>query len=512
MSTTDATPTQATVSLDEVVASFADLPTLAPVAVQVIRLADDENASMADLAAAISVDPGLSARLLRLANSAMYAQTKQVTNLDRATALLGLRTVKLLSLGFSLVANLNSGAIDTSIIWRRSLAGSVLARRMATETDKRLADDAFVAGLLSNTGKLALAEHGAYIEAVRANGPWMDQEQELAALGFTSDEATGQILTAWGLPDIMSTVIARRMDPPDERPAAQLAGILQASDAAARLLLEDDDEGRAAALDAAERSAGQHLEMGLDQLETLIHEVSPELDEIASMFDFEAIASTPINELMLMAKTKMAQLSLDTASALSHEQQRNQALASDNERLAAEASTDPLTGLPNRRTFQAYLTNQVDGRVRKPRSSALGVIMLDLDHFKSINDNFGHGVGDEVLQGTGARISEATRRGELSARIGGEEFAVILPDVSPEELTKAAERFRALIGDEPIDTSLGPLSVTASVGAAYALDLAQGAGSALVASADSALYASKNAGRNRVSVVPMTVGSTPHIN
>lgn len=496
--TTGSAPVETPVTIEEVVAGFADLPTLAPVAVQVIRLADDENASMSDLAAAIRVDPGLSAKLLRLANSAMYGQSKEVTNLDRATALLGLRTVKLLSLGFSLVTNLGHDAIDTTVIWRRGLATSILARRLATECDRRLADDAFVAGLLSNIGKLALADHQVYVDAVEAHGSWLTPDQERTHMGFSSDEVTALILASWGLPDIMAAVIRDRHQPPSELPASSLASILQVADAASWLLLDNSDEGRAAALEAAENGASTHLGLSLDQLEALIDEVSPELDEIAAMFDLEAIAATPINELMMMARTKMAELSIDTASALSHEQRRNQALASDNERLAAEASTDPLTGLPNRRTFQAYLTNQIEGRVRKPRSSAIGIIMLDLDRFKEVNDRYGHGVGDEVLQAAGKRIQMATRRGELSARIGGEEFAVILPDVSGSELRQAAERFRALIAAEPVETKIGPLSITTSVGASFAWDIDHGAGASLLATADAALYQSKSSGRNCV--------------
>jgi diguanylate cyclase (GGDEF)-like protein len=502
-----ATPT---ITIDEVVAGFADLPTLAPVAVQVIRLADDENASMADLAAAISVDPGLTARLMRLANSAMYGQTKEVTNLDRATALLGLRTVKLLSLGFSLVTTLDDGPIDTSIIWRRSLATSVLARRLATVEDRRLADDAFVVGLLSNIGKLALAEQPAYATVVSEQGPWMTAETEQRCLGFTSDEVSALILASWGLPGLISDVVRGRSNPPDDtlesRPDAKLAGILHVADAAAQLLLDEDDAGKAGAIERIGEAASAHLTLTGEEVEALIDEASSELDEIAAMFDLEAIATTPVTDIILAAKAKMAELSLDMVTALSEEQQRTKTLQSDNERLAAEASTDPLTGMANRRTFDAYLTNQIEGRVRKPRSSALGVIMIDIDHFKSVNDSYGHAVGDDVLKVVGNRIRAATRRGELSARVGGEEFAIVLPDVSGPEINQAGERFRALMADEPIDTAIGPLAVTASIGASYVYDVDHDAASAIMAAADAALYESKNTGRNRVTCWPMKDG------
>jgi diguanylate cyclase (GGDEF)-like protein len=497
---TDTTPVpvDAQEKLNQVVAGFSDLPTLAPVAMEVIRLADDENASMGDLASAISSDPGLASRLMRLANSAMYGQSQEVTNLDRATALLGLRTVKLLSLGFSLVANMSQGSIDTSTIWRRSLATSVLARRLAADTDRRLSDDAFIAGLLSNIGKLAMADDATYLSAMAEHGLWLSPDQELTVLGFTSDQVTARILGEWGLPPLLSRVIAERHDPPEEGVEATLAGILQVADSAAMLLLCETDDDKARALETLRIGGETHLDVTLTELEGIISDVSPELDDIALMFDLQAITTIPVTDIVMAAQAHMASLSLDVVTALSHEQQRNQALTTDNQRLAAEASTDPLTGLPNRRTFDAYLDNQIEGRARKPRASAVGVIMMDLDRFKSINDNFGHGVGDEVLKETGTRILEATRRGELSARVGGEEFAIILPDTTSDELALAAERFRSLIGDTPISTSIGPLPVTISVGAAQTHRPVSGSQSSLLAEADAALYESKNNGRNRV--------------
>ncbi|MFQ5556497.1 MAG: GGDEF domain-containing protein, partial [Acidimicrobiales bacterium] len=169
--------------------------------------------------------------------------------------------------------------------------------------------------------------------------------------------------------------------------------------------------------------------------------------------------------------------------------------------LAEQAATDSLTGLPNRRTFDAYLANQVAGRARRSRDTGLALLVLDLDHFKSVNDNYGHGVGDEVLREVSTRIREATRRGELCARLGGEEFAVVLPDTDQEEVAATAERFRHLIGDEPVDTSIGPLTITVSIGGGHTRgeshdDIATG----LLRCADTALYRAKAAGRDRVSM------------
>ncbi len=492
-----------TISMETVVARFSDLPTLAPVAVEVLRLADDENASMNDIANAISNDPGLTVRLLRLANSAAYSRGSEVTNLSTAAMLLGLQTLKMVVLGFTLVADMGTEKFDSSIVWRRGLASSVLARRFASMMSPELAEDAFVAGLLANIGKLALAEEPVYVDAVEENGPWLTPSQEERMFGLTSDEATAQILTNWGLPELLVEAIRTRHAPSGRADQTPLGAILEVSDDASRLILAEDDTVRANALDSLNSSAATILGMTIGDVELVVSELEPELEEMAKTFDLGSMNQTPVDEIVRAAQTQLTMLSLSLATQLNEEQTRNENLTELNRKLEEEASTDSLTGLPNRRTFDAYMSNQVAGRLRNPRSTMLALVMFDLDHFKAVNDNFGHGVGDEVLKEVGRRLIEGSRRGELSARVGGEEFAIIMPDIVAQELDGAAERMRAMIGDEPIETAMGPLAVTASIGASYTAVTRADVESALYKRADEALYESKNGGRDRVTIKPL---------
>ena len=181
-----------------------------------------------------------------------------------------------------------------------------------------------------------------------------------------------------------------------------------------------DEETEPAALEACQHGAQVHLGLEGDAFDEMLVEAGPAVAEIADMFSMDGLNDTPVTDLLLRARENLARVSLDVVAALSEEQQRSSQLESENERLTNEAATDPLTKLPNRRSFGGYVENQVAGRMRNDRPGSLGMIMMDIDKFKSVNDTFGHGVGDDVLKGLAARLEEITRKGEMVARLGGE--------------------------------------------------------------------------------------------
>ena len=163
------------------------------------------------------------------------------------------------------------------------------------------------------------------------------------------------------------------------------------------------------------------------------------------------------------------------------------------------AVTDPLTGLHNRRYAEPQLERMAERARRSGQSFAM--MMIDIDHFKAINDRWGHSAGDEVLREFGRRLSDAVRPGDLVARIGGEEFLVAMPETSDRLAQIAAERLCALIEEEPfVLPNRTPLHVTVSIGVAMGGVRAEEALGAVFERADSALYAAKTAGRNTVSL------------
>jgi diguanylate cyclase (GGDEF)-like protein len=156
--------------------------------------------------------------------------------------------------------------------------------------------------------------------------------------------------------------------------------------------------------------------------------------------------------------------------------------------------TDPLTGLPNRREFNDRLAERMSAWSR--RKEVFTLMLLDVDHFKRLNDQYGHVVGDRVLAGIGRALQAAVRREDAVARYGGEEFAVLLPSTSLEQAARAAQNVREAISRVTVDHNGKKICVTASGGLAtiYGKEESEG----LIQRADSALYAAKGAGRNCV--------------
>jgi diguanylate cyclase (GGDEF)-like protein len=166
------------------------------------------------------------------------------------------------------------------------------------------------------------------------------------------------------------------------------------------------------------------------------------------------------------------------------------------DRLRADADLDSLTGLANRRRFRVALAREVE-RWRRYRVPC-ALLMLDIDHLKSINDKFGHPVGDMVIRQIAQTLKEISRDNDTAARLGGEEFALLLAGIDLQRAVSAAERLRVVLSGKQVE---GVGNVTVSIGVAGCPESATSE-RVLYSASDDALYVSKNAGRDRVSVAP----------
>jgi diguanylate cyclase (GGDEF)-like protein len=166
--------------------------------------------------------------------------------------------------------------------------------------------------------------------------------------------------------------------------------------------------------------------------------------------------------------------------------------------LASMVLSDPLTSCLNRRGLDQALAREVSRSTRA--GSALSMVALDLDHFKAVNDTYGHPVGDQVLRELGALLLQTARGGDVVARTGGEEFTVLLPDTDPAGAYRAGVRFCEAVRAHAFMAGERRLTLTVSVGVTSVMETTGDIAAALKARADGALYAAKRGGRDRVRV------------
>ncbi|MGF1525544.1 MAG: diguanylate cyclase [Candidatus Competibacterales bacterium] len=166
--------------------------------------------------------------------------------------------------------------------------------------------------------------------------------------------------------------------------------------------------------------------------------------------------------------------------------------------LSQAALRDFLTGVYNRRYFQAQL--DMDFQDARRCGNALAVLLIDIDHFKAVNDTHGHGVGDDLLAKLCALISHVIDRNDILARHGGEEFALLCPGLDSREVAILAERIRLAVVEHSFFDVVGDLPVTVSIGVASYPEVAVATPAELLDRTDQALYSAKGLGRNRVAV------------
>jgi diguanylate cyclase (GGDEF)-like protein len=180
-------------------------------------------------------------------------------------------------------------------------------------------------------------------------------------------------------------------------------------------------------------------------------------------------------------------------------QRENLDLVVKNRTLSEVSSRDALTGLYNRWFVIEKIDSEMNRAMR--HGSPMSLIMLDIDHFKRVNDTWGHGVGDQVLQAIGKLLRESCRVYDVPGRYGGEEFCIVLPETKPGNTGVVAERIRSRLEETELPCGETSISVTASIGIA-GMDLPEInellSPAALIDRADRALYSAKNRGRNRV--------------
>jgi diguanylate cyclase (GGDEF)-like protein len=474
-----------------------------------VRVCSDPDGDVGELADVLARDPILAGQVLRVANSAFYYRGSEVTSLHRAAMVIGMRALKVVALGFTLSSEMPqkgvAAGLDLKVYWHRSVLNAVIARALARPVDQPVAEEAFLCGLLSEIGKLALthAAPDAYGAVVAESGGWPSDELERERLGFVSGEAAELLLRGWGVPEmlVLGAAYASRSeqvsaDGPDEaRRIARIVGLAQLGTA----VLFDDD--KAAALVRFINEADLRFGLKQEAVEALLASIQEDTGEAAQMLSLDVPADVSYQGLVDQARALMVSMSVEAMMRLDETSRTVAVLERENEDLQAKAHTDGLTGLPNREMLDRYLEQQVALRLREELPGLLGVMLVDVDRLGQFSEMLGHAAGDEVLRAVAAALRTSTREADMLGRYGRERFCVVVPHAMPDTIAEAAERLRTAVEAHQIDLGdLGQWSVTSSVGCAYQRINGPGDLAKLMTAADAQLYQAKRAGGNRVAV------------
>lgn len=507
--------------IKEALSKAEHLPSPPSVATQVLDLAAQDDVDIDEVSEVISRDPALTTKLLKVANSALFATAHPVSTVRQAVMVLGMRTVKIMVLGFSLVQTdgREDEDFDYQAFWRTSLTAAVAGRVFAQHFDRRLRDEAFVAGLLQDIGVLAAKEawprkYQSILERRGQDGASM-HELETEILGVDHQAIGAYLLRSWGIPEQICHAVENhhRADAVGESHTEVQVRLVRIAELASIVAHNfhrpdfdpDSPEFITGIAELRDRLSRWFSCAEENQISALLDEICKNVSEMSGTFDLGKTDRTQLAAIQAAASQLMVQLSLGMSVDVVEAQRRAAVaevrateLEGHNRELTELATTDSLTGLTNRMNLDRRIRADVN-RAREEGLS-IGVFMMDLDKFKSLNDTYGHAAGDEVLRQVGKTLLPRCRSGEILARYGGEEFCVVMAGIPYETFIQRGEELRKAIENLAVHLDDGTvLHPTVSIGGSWAEGEIPTA-KELQSRADALLYRSKEQGRNRVTV------------
>lgn len=500
-------------ALDAILTS-AELPTLPVVAAKLLELTSSDDAPFNDIVSLITQDTALSAKILKVANSAFYNFPRQIASINQAASLLGVNAVRSLTLSFSFLAmgkKLQDSRFDFDQFWERALVGATAAKLIAEQGTRVNTDEIFTIGLLQNIGQLifAITIPARYAQVRQQLDADKNDRSDLALeeeyLGLSHAVTGFEIAQYWGLPPIMLAAIryhhAPLTYPGTDQQESLTIKIVYLSDLITRIFYAKTPErSHQQFFDEAQRLCGLN---GL-KVKAILKNINREIDSTARFFGIAINPLRSVFEIIQEANIRLSLLHLsyeEMNRELIHskkelEQLRKQ-LAERNRLLDTLANLDGLTEINNHRFFQNFLNSEIKRAISN--KSTLSLLLVDIDHFKKFNDTHGHQTGDFILKELCRVAQKIIRKYDLMARYGGEEFAFVLPETEATGALVVAHKLCRTIGGHDFFDGHKHYQVTISIGVASALPSTVDFNkNDFIAMTDKALYEAKKQGRNQV--------------
>lgn len=489
---------------------FTRIPSLPTIAIEALKLFQETDSSTDQICAVIRKDPAIVTKLLKAANSPKFGVSREITDLKRAVTIMGRQTTAPLILSFSLAQKSMENSdflVHYRQFWLRSFmqasAAEVIASKLGSQDFR---SECYTTNLLAGIGRLSMlkVESAAYLECLQRSSaeatPIVRLEQ--ARFGFTHHKLSSILLQQVGLPERCHHAIralgeSHAMIVPES--SRKLVQVTRLANAVASILC---DRSQGIALIQLEEAIGELQLPSPLSAEQLLDAVMMLVTESADLFDISPPRMPSAADLLQDAVEQLARI----AAMATDPQRLDQVpleLMEENGRLKRRVAdllhvskVDSLTGLCNR----ACLLQELNERaaLHRVRGLSLGLAVVDIDHFKKINDTHGHLAGDEALKVVASILRDALRETDIVGRWGGEEFVAILKDSNAAGLAVVGERLRSRIERTVVEFEGKKIPVTASIGLVegQVVGTEQEFGSQLFAAADAAMYRAKQSGRN----------------
>lgn len=497
------------------VKSSEELPTLPTVASKLISLTSKEDTTLSDIAELISKDISLSAKILKVSNSAFYSFPQQIGSIHQAVSILGTNAVRSLVLSFSFLS-IRSGKkasqFNFELFWQRSLALAVASKLILEKVKGANTEEIFISGLLQNLGELIFArtfpdEYDKVLEDVQENqhDTILAEENIIGAnhcfIGF-------EIARHWGFPEALLLPILYHHAPEEytgqDAKIKHTISAVYLGDILINILYSEKPEDYHKQFG---REARKQLKLNPGDIESILGEIHRHVELAGEYFGLKIKNTRSIQDILQEANIRLSLMNLDydqmnkqLIQAKIELEKLTEELEEKNRILDNLANVDGLTEVYNHRYFQNSLEQEIDRAERN--DNTLSLLLIDIDHFKMFNDNYGHQAGDFVLKKFCERLKKNLRKYDILSRYGGEEFVVILPETDLDEASTVAEKLRLAVAENSFDDGREQYRVTASFGISSGRPATEDGFSKneFIGKADHALYTAKENGRNQAAI------------
>lgn len=499
--------------IQQLIGEQINLPSPPTIAAKILKTIKNEESSLNDLEKIISMDPALTSKLLRIANSTFYALPYEISNVNRALSILGTNVIKNIALSFVISGNLRGetdSSFDFEYFWRRSVTAAVAAELVSGMLQEK-DEDIFVTALLQDIGVLImfLNKGREYVATLKQCG--MDRATDLICAErkmyqFDHQQLGCALLENWGIPQSIVRPIRYHHEPhltPEED--RRTSSVLYVANLLSVIYSKTET---AETVRELQTKMDDFFNITADQTRTLLDNVAEKSLDILKIFEIDPGQMKPYSQMLQEANDELGKLNLSYEQLvleLKESKEKSERFANElrktNVRLEELAFRDGLTNLYNHRYFQEVLGKEM---IRAKRyKHPLSLIMFDIDFFKEVNDTHGHPAGDQVLINLAQAISAAVRPSDIITRYGGEEFTVILPETNLTGLKVFAERLRRCAQAVTTMHEQAAIKITISCGGVQLLPHDHVMQQELINIADRGLFLSKKNGRNRVTILPI---------